>query len=270
MYLERAQTLPFGVNPRLWLDVGAGHGHFCKAARKIWPETKFHGLDISESVRLAERRGWLERAYQGLLLDKAENMACAYDVVSMSHYLEHTQQPRAEIMAANLVLRPEGYLLIEVPDPESAFANLLGKYWVAYFQPQHQHISKLDNLKRILRKSGFEIIRVNRENAHNPVDLSCAVYFLLGQIAPPINAPWRSATSWDKRLWRFIVWGGCVPVLALARLLDKVIVPWSRRPGWSNAYRILARKENELGKSAKAELQAQAKMDSGGTKVIRG
>ena len=41
-----------------------------------------------------------------------------YDVVSMSHYLEHTLDPRAEIAAAARAPAEGGLLFIEVPDPE--------------------------------------------------------------------------------------------------------------------------------------------------------
>ena len=76
-----------------WLDVGTGHGHFCLAARQRWPEVRFDGLDLSESVNEADRRGWVDTAYRGLFPELAGGLPAAYDVVSMHHYLEHTRDP---------------------------------------------------------------------------------------------------------------------------------------------------------------------------------
>ena len=64
-YLARARMVEGHSEPRRWLDVGAGYGHFSQAARELWTETKFHVLDISASIKRAEDLGWAERAYVG-------------------------------------------------------------------------------------------------------------------------------------------------------------------------------------------------------------
>ncbi len=95
-----------------------GHGHFCIAALAELPDTTFDGLDLSESIEEAKRRGWVETAYRGLFPELAPTLAGRYDAISMSHYLEHTLDPRAELEAAHTALAANGCLLIEVPDPE--------------------------------------------------------------------------------------------------------------------------------------------------------
>ena len=62
-----------------------------------------------------------------------------YDVVSMHQYLEHTREPLEELKAANRVLKVGGYLLIEVPNPDSLLGVVLRSFWLAWFQPQHLH-----------------------------------------------------------------------------------------------------------------------------------
>src|SRR5205823_1793024 len=121
-YRARAQLVASFSTPRRWLDVGAGHGHFCCFARELLPETRFEGLDFSESIEHAVRRRWVDRGIRGLFPEVAPKLAAGgerYDVVSMSHYLEHTLDPAAEIDAAARVLAAGGLLFIEVPDPES-------------------------------------------------------------------------------------------------------------------------------------------------------
>jgi SAM-dependent methyltransferase len=150
-YFARARLVAAHGHPQRWLDVGAGHGHFARAAREVFPETRFDGLDLSESIEEAARAGWVERAHRGFLPELAPSLSGAYDVASMSHYLEHTRDPRAEIAAAAEVLKPGGLLLIEVPDPSSRLGRLLGRYWIPWFQPQHQHFFSIGALERLLR-----------------------------------------------------------------------------------------------------------------------
>ena len=116
-YLARAHELD-GKTPGRWLDVGGGYGHFCLIARDVLPQTHFDCLDMSESVEEGARRGWAERGRRGLFPELAPTFAGEYDVVSLSHCLEHTRDPRAELAAAHVALARDGRLLIEVPDPE--------------------------------------------------------------------------------------------------------------------------------------------------------
>ncbi|GAA3077440.1 hypothetical protein GCM10020000_73820 [Streptomyces olivoverticillatus] len=160
---------PF-TRPRLWLDVGTGHGHFCAEARKIHPDTEFHGLDQGEGVRTAEREQRVTRAFRGSFPALTDQLADRYDVVSMHHYLEHTRSPREELAAAHTALRPEGHLLIEVPDPDSYYAVLLGRLWVGWLQPQHQHLMPIANLSSALSELGFTVVATDRSEPHMPVD----------------------------------------------------------------------------------------------------
>ncbi|MGH4009264.1 MAG: methyltransferase domain-containing protein, partial [Pseudonocardiaceae bacterium] len=89
-YRGRVDMLKPFTTPRAWLDVGAGHGHFCRLAREVWPDAEFDGLDQSVSVEEAQHRGWIDHGYRGEFVALAGELAGQYDVVSMHHYLEHT------------------------------------------------------------------------------------------------------------------------------------------------------------------------------------
>jgi SAM-dependent methyltransferase len=242
VYLARARLLVGHGHPRRWLDIGAGHGHFARAARQVFPETRFDGLDLSGSIEEAARAGWVDRAYRGLFPELAPHLSGAYDVASMSHYLEHTRDPRAEIAAAAEVLKPGGLLFIEVPDPSSRLGRLLGRYWIPWLQPQHQHFLSTAALERLLRAEGLEPLVWERGEAHQSVDFLLAAWMWLGRVAPPSRLPWRPRGSLGGRLWRGVVWAVGAPLLFAAWGMDRLLAPLLRRPGWSNAYRVLARK----------------------------
>lgn len=245
-YAARAQMLAGLLEPREWLDVGAGHGHFCRVAKDLWPNTRFDGLDMSRSIEEAERRGWVGRGYRGMFPELAPRIEGAYDVVSMHHYLEHTREPLEELAAAARVVRPGGYCLIELPDPECPLGTALGRYWLPWFQPQHQHFIPLGNLQKALERFGFTVVKVDRASAHQAVDLGFAALAFLQQFAPPTHLPWRPAAGrrWPARIKRTALFAVAWPLLVAGVLGDQVLGFVIRRGGLgSNTYRVLARKE---------------------------
>jgi SAM-dependent methyltransferase len=241
-YLARARMVAPHLSPTHWLDVGGGHGHFCCAARDVWPATRFDALDLSESIQEGRRRGWVDACYRGLFPELAPTLAGAYDVVSMSHYLEHTRDPAAEIRAAREALGDGGLLMIEVPDPACVLGRVLGRLWLPWFQPQHQHLLSVENLGKLLRETGFETLAIDRGAAHQKIDFFAAVYLLLDWIGLPSDRPWLPSTR-PRRLFRTLVFALGVPAILWARLMDELLAPVFRR--WataSNTYRVLARK----------------------------
>jgi SAM-dependent methyltransferase len=242
-YRNRALMLQGVAEPKRWLDVGAGHGHFCLEAQGVWPETTFDGLDLSDSVITAERRGWIERAYKGLFPDLAPDIVGGYDVISMHHYLEHTRDPAAELDAAHLTLEDGGHLLVEVPDPDSRLGRLLGRAWAPWFQPQHQHLVPVDNLVEALQERDFEVVAIELGPAHQPLDLAFAVWLTFNRLAPATDRPWNPRSTLVDRARRTAGWTVATPLLAAGLGADQLIAPAVRRlPAMSNTYRVLARK----------------------------
>ncbi|MFI1968582.1 methyltransferase type 12 [Streptomyces cinnamoneus] len=234
---------PF-TDPRRWLDVGTGHGHFPKVAKEVFPRTAFDGLDLGEGVETAAREGRIEEAHRGSFTELADGMAGHYDVVSMHHYLEHTPDPRRQLTAARTALRPGGLLLVEVPNPESAYATLLGRWWLPWFQPQHLHLIPSRNLRGAVCELGFTVVTTERGAAHQPVDLAAAVALRMFDLMPRGDAPWHPGppTALARSL-RTAVLAAALPAVAAAYGLDRLVAPVARRAGLSNAYRLVARRD---------------------------
>ncbi|MER5542572.1 class I SAM-dependent methyltransferase [Streptomyces sp. NPDC002589] len=246
MYRARTEAmLPHDPTPKTWLDVGTGHGHFCATARAVLPGTSFDGLDFTDGVELAAREGRVDHAYRGAFPALAPELAARYDVVSMFHYLEHSTDPDRELRAAHAAVRPGGHLLIEVPDPESRYARLLGRWWLPWLQPQHLHFMPVANLRRRLTELGFTVVAEQHAEAHDPVDLLAAVWLALDHAAPREDAPWLPEPPGTlRRATRTALLLAGVPALIAATLLDRFAVrPLSHRLGLSNAYRLVARRE---------------------------
>lgn len=243
-YHGRAEILRRFTTPTAWLDVGTGYGHFCQAARQVWPDTKFDGLDQSLGVEEAQRRGWIDQGYRGEFVALADELAGRYDVVSMHHYLEHTREPFDELDAVAKILPAGSYILIELPNPESFLGRLLGRWWMPWFQPQHQHMIRLDNLMRALSDRGFSAVAVDREAAHQGNDLLCGLALALIAAAPDPRLPWLATSpTRGRRIWHATVRAAGRLPLMVAYLLDMLLYQIVHRTGGGNAYRVLARKD---------------------------
>ena len=245
IYRRRVEVISRHCRPKACLDVGTGHGHFCLVARGRWPDATFDGLDLSDSVHEAARRGWIDTAHQGAFPDLADGLPRSYDVVAMHHYLEHTREPRRELAAAAKVLEPGGHLVIEVPDPASPWARRLGRYWYSWFQPQHQHFVPCENLVAALEDVGLEVREVERGPANQGGDLFTAVVLLMQRVAPSPHAPWRPPPTRGDRARRLAALALAVPALAVAAVPDLILDVALRRGvahGPGNAYRVVARR----------------------------
>ena len=194
------------------------------------------GVSADEAVR----RGWADAGHRGVLPELASTLERQFDVVSMSHCLEHTRDPRAELVAAARVLKPGGSLVIEVPDPESLLRPLLRGLWLPYFQPQHQHLLSVGNLSKLLGEAGFEVVRIQRGEAHVGSDCFFSAFITLDRLAPEA-LPWTpSAPRWSE--WRrAMVWAAGAPLLLGALGLDAAANALSRFRGVSDAYRVVAK-----------------------------
>lgn len=244
-YRARAGMVQPFTTPKAWLDVGAGHGHFCAVAREVLPDTVFDGLDQGAVIEDAQRRGWITTAYRGDFPELAPQLDGRYDVVSMHHYLEHTREPFAELDAAARVLPVGGHLLIELPDPEWRLASLFGQYWMAWFQPQHLNMIPIGNLTAALEQRGLQPVAIERGVVHQANDAAVAVFLLLSDIAPDRSRPWSPRpASTLSRAWRNLVLAVGLPFLVAALVADRTVGrALARRWDRGNAYRVLARKQ---------------------------
>jgi len=244
LYEKRAGMVGEYTEPKRWLDVGGGHGHFCLVASTLYPDTRFELVDQETPVAEAVRRGWVADGHGGSFPDVAPVLDGTFDVVTMFHYLEHTADPLAELDAAHRVLEPGGTLVIEVPAPDSRMADLLGWAWGPWMQPQHLHLLPLDTMVDQLERRGFEVLDTNRGRFYTAWDLSWAAFQVLTRLAPGPDAPWTPARSRAHRAGRLAAFVASGPALALALLLDKAVVtPLAKLDGRvSSVFTVVARK----------------------------
>lgn len=118
------------------LDIGAGTGDFLAEAKK--QNWKAVGMEPSDKAKaLAKQKGIC------IIDDYPELEDHFFDVITMWHVLEHVPDLEFQIKELKRLLKPDGTIIIAVPNFKSFDANHYGKFWAAYDVPRHLwHFSK--------------------------------------------------------------------------------------------------------------------------------
>ena len=137
---------------RMLLDVGCGSGTFLHLARKHGFEAR--GMDLSpQAVRVAQSQYGLY-VRQGSMNSDAWQ-GCRFDFITMFHVLEHLADPGRALSFAAAHLKPEGKLIVQVPNLHSLQARLFGARWYGLDVPRHIVNFSPAGLRRLLANGGF-------------------------------------------------------------------------------------------------------------------
>jgi 2-polyprenyl-3-methyl-5-hydroxy-6-metoxy-1,4-benzoquinol methylase len=123
------------------LDVGCGTGDFLFTC-KNWGWNVL-GVEPNISARnLAETKLFADNATY-IFSDLNEVNSIQFDVITMWHVLEHVPNLEQYISKLKSLLKPNGVLVVAVPNYKSFDANYYKEFWAAYDVPRHLwHFSK--------------------------------------------------------------------------------------------------------------------------------
>jgi len=160
-FIKPAEHFGFGVpyhgRGRL-LDFGCGNGTFLRRMKAIgWDPI---GIDFSAEAVAAVKASGIQ-AIQGTLPHPSLE-AGSFDVVTMRSSLEHVGDPRAILAAARDLLRPEGRLVIQVPNFHSWEIEYFGDAALSLDLPRHLIHFTPKTLAEMLAACGFGKIEIRQ------------------------------------------------------------------------------------------------------------
>jgi len=119
------------------LDIGCGTGEFLLTCKKN--KWNVVGVEPNKSARdLTESK--LNKKIYG---DLNELPLIKFDVITLWHVLEHVPNLESYIAKLKLLLKPNGVLVVAVPNYKSYDAKYYKQFWAAYDVPRHLwHFSK--------------------------------------------------------------------------------------------------------------------------------
>lgn len=160
---KRHEWFPYRPGGKL-LDVGCGGGVFLERMRDFgW---NVCGLELAEDIarRVEQRTGITIHVGTLPHTDLAPQ---SFDAVTMWHVLEHVPDPRGLLKCAAELLRPNGLLVIEVPNIESGTFEQFGNNWYGLELPRHfQHFSP-KSLAGTLPAGAFRNVEVQQIGARS-------------------------------------------------------------------------------------------------------
>ena len=141
------------------LDVGSGTGAF--AQTMIEAGWKVTGLEPDDTARtVALNKFGLQLDDPKTLFDLTEN---TFDAITMWHVLEHVHNLHGYLDQYKKILKPEGKLIIAVPNYTSSDATSYQEYWAAYDVPRHLYHFSPESMTKLAALKGFKI------EAYNPM-----------------------------------------------------------------------------------------------------
>jgi len=136
------------------LDIGCNEGQ----GLQIYKQNGFtaEGLELNERAAAEARKRGFRVFTDALETFQPEQL---YDVVVLSHVLEHSVNPREMLTHAGSILKPDGQVWISCPNIESWQRDTFGRYWINWHVPFHITFFSAATLKSLLNDTGFEVIK---------------------------------------------------------------------------------------------------------------
>lgn len=142
------------------LDVGCGNGW---QLQRLPAEFTPYGVEISDELAHDAQGKFAARGGRVIHADAVSAMAQweadFFDGVVMSSFLEHEPAPRPLLEAARRTMRPGAPLIVKVPNFASWNRSLRGANWCGFRFPDHVNYFTPALLIKLLKDSGFDILR---------------------------------------------------------------------------------------------------------------
>jgi SAM-dependent methyltransferase len=148
------------------LDIGCGSGFFLRALDgNKWDR---FGVEIGKAASEQAARALGHDHIKAGTLIEAGFADSFFDVVTLWSALEHTNEPRVNLIEARRVLKPGGTLIVQVPNAASYQARWFKSFWFALDAPRHRYHFSANGLDRLLSESRFAPYRRTfLSRAHN-------------------------------------------------------------------------------------------------------
>ena len=145
----------FNVEEKKLLDVGCGTGDFLKVA-------KDHNWSVSGIEPNLEARIIANKKTDNSVFDIEQLLTFekhSFDIITLWHVLEHLPKLDDHIAILESLLKPNGRLVIAVPNYKSFDANYYKGYWAAFDVPRHLWHFSQNTISKLVQQKGMEVIK---------------------------------------------------------------------------------------------------------------
>ena len=140
----------FSQESKNLLDVGCGTGDFLQAAQNN--EWNVFGIEPNQQARNIANNKTNNSVFETEQLLKFKEHS--FDVITLWHVLEHLPNLEDHLSVFKKLLKPNGTLIIAVPNYKSYDATYYKEFWAGFDVPRHLwHFSKAALSKLVLKES---------------------------------------------------------------------------------------------------------------------
>ncbi len=141
---------------RRLLDIGCGTGSFLGACKNAgWNVLGIEPSDSARKIAISEHGVEVK---EESAIDTLP--AASFDVITMWHVLEHVPALQERIAQLRRLLKPNGLIVIAVPNRNSADAKHYGACWAAYDVPRHLWHFRPQDIRALVAQHGLSVFHV--------------------------------------------------------------------------------------------------------------
>ena len=142
--------------PRI-LDVGAGFGHLLHALGETYPDSARSAIEISQ-VCVDHLRGLGITVHQAPTEEVLGGLTEQFDIITLSHVLEHLREPSRVLGMLREHLAPDGVLYIEVPHiPADSLERYIDHAWAPRHDEPHLTFFSPVALRAMLERAELRV-----------------------------------------------------------------------------------------------------------------
>lgn len=175
------------------LDIGCATGIFLDSIKVLEGKNSgnnwdLNGIEVSAfASKIAQQKG--HNVFCGTLTD-AQFPSQSFDVVTLWDVFEHLHDPKCDLAEIHRILKPDGLLVMRVPNLDSWDAKLFGKYWVGYEPPRHLYIFGKQTIVRMLETNGFHVRHMETRSSRYLTFILSLKFLMVGKRVPPRTRDW--------------------------------------------------------------------------------
>ncbi|MDO4573597.1 MAG: class I SAM-dependent methyltransferase [Planctomycetia bacterium] len=141
--------VPWNRKQRI-LDIGCGNGYFLRMLQRQGFR-HLTGADPFIDKEIHEGTGFR------LLKQAIDQVEGEYDVIVMSHSLEHMPDQHLAFQNMRRLLAPNGYLAVMIPMYSAYFLKKYGNFWYSWSIPHHFYLHSEQSFEKLVRENGLLI-----------------------------------------------------------------------------------------------------------------
>ena len=137
------------------LDIGCGTGHFLEVCKNNgWNITGVEPDDQARDIANLKTDNAVSNIESLFEFPKQ-----SFDVITLWHVLEHLPDLDAHINLFHSLLKPNGRLIIAVPNHKSYDAQFYKSFWAAYDVPRHLWHFNKKSMGELMKAFSFKVVK---------------------------------------------------------------------------------------------------------------